>query len=541
MLRPPHALLAALLALPGTAAAAGEPAPVPAPARNLLRNGDFETGKDSVPDGWSRGWFASDPAAPRLTRDAADARAGRAGAGLQPRQDQRWESLTQRVDDAPRGATLAHLSGWVRVDASESGDARASLSLTLPAPEQGAPPLIYRSREVAGPSDWQQLVIDAPVPPGSTGWSVGCAVRGGARACFDELTLTASEGPTDLVGTVLAVARSSYVIEAVKGECADPWIEFSVPLPLGGQTPLGLRLLCDPPEALTSMHLVADRENRALHVDTRGVKRGDIVHLTAETVVLLHDEGPGDLPEAKVPAARRIPEPLRLHLKPAPGLAPDDPGIQAAARKLNREDLDILFSDMRTFLDYKLSHSGDGLDHALGEMRTSMSACAYWANITGSLLMACGLPTRLLACTGVEGALQEHYVLETWSEKLGWTRLDPTAKPWSDTRNIVLRVIYPDAPRTQDNVPTFVASNPGIAGSPEMNPVTLFWQAGETLGAFALTRAELAALEGSARSGFEGLVSEPAGTPRVRFAPAAPAADSGTGRVLEAVAERLGP
>jgi Transglutaminase-like superfamily len=538
MPRSHHRLLAALLAL---AAAAGAGEPVPAAAgRNLLRNGDFESGKDSVPEGWTRGWFASDPGAPLLSREAAAARAGQAGAALQARQAQRWESFSQRIDSPPRGATVARLSGWVRVDAAAAGDARASLSLTIPAPDPGAPPLVYRSVEVPGPSEWQQLVVEAPVPPGSRGWSVGCAVLGAARASFDELTLTASEDETDLVGTVLAVARSSYVIEGIKGDCADPWIEFSIPLPLGGQTPLAVRLISDPPGAVTGMHLVPDRENRALHVNTRAVKRGDIVHLTAESVVLLHDDGPGDLVSARVPAARRIPEPLRTHLNGAPGLLPDDPDVLAAARKMNQDDLGALFTDMRAFLEYKLSHSGDGMDHALEEMRTGMSACAYWANITGSLLMACGLPTRLLACTGVEGGLQEHYVLETWTEKLGWTRVDATATPWSDTRNIVLRVIYPDAPRTRDNVPTFLAANPGVFGGPDMNPVTLFWQAGETLGAFPLTRAELAALESAARAGFESLASTPADGARVTFAPGAPAA-GGTGRVLDTTAARLGP
>ncbi len=529
-------LLALLLV--AAPAAAGEPAS--APGKNLLRNGDFESGREDLPEGWQRSWFASDPSAPLLTRDGDAARAGRAGAALQPRQVDRWESLTQRIDSAPRGSTAARLSGWVRLDASDGAAARASLSITFPGPGPGSPPFVYRSRELLAPCDWTQLELEVPVPPGATAWTVGCAVRGGARASFDELTLTSSTGPTDLVGVILAVARGSYVIEAVKGPCAEPWIEFSVPLPLGGQTPLALRLMTDPPGSVTALRLLSERENRPLHVDTRGVKPGDILRLTAESFVLLADRPAGNPADARVPQARRVPDALREHLVPGPGMAPEDPAVAVAAQRMEHDDVGQLFGELRAFLEYKLSHSGDGLDHAKGDARTGMAAGAFWANLAASLLMANGLPTRLLACTGVDGALQEHYVLEAWCEKLGWLRLDADgSQPWSDQRNIVLRVVYPDAPRTLQNVPTFLRAHPGVFGGPDMNPFTLFWQSAETLGAFALTRAELAALETAAREGFEGLTQAAAEGSPVRFAPQG-AEGGGAARLLAEVEARLG-
>jgi len=531
-----------LLTLPLLAghAAAGEPASTP--GRNLLLNGDFEDGGDALPDGWQRSWFPSDPAAPLLTRDGAAAREGRAGAGLQPRQAERWESLTQRVDGAPRGATLARLAGWVRVDASGDGAARASLSLTFPGSGPRAPPLVYRSRELPGPCDWTLLELEVPVPPGATSWTVGCAVRGGARASFDELVLTSSTAHTDLVGVTLALARGSYIIEGVKGPCENPWIEFSVPIPLGGQSPMALRVVSDPPDAVTALHVLTDRENHPLRVDTQAVRLGDLVHLTAETFVLLRDRPAGDPGSARIPQAREIDEPLRTYLLPAPGLAPGEPEVLAAARRLGRDDLDQLFTDLRSFLEYKLAHSGDGLDHALGDSQTGMAAGALWANTAASMLMASGLPTRLLACTGVDGALQEHYVLEAWTGKLGWLRLDADgSQPWSDQRNIVLRVIYPDAPRTQQNVPTFLRSHPGVFGGPDMNPFTLFWQSAETLGHFAVTLADLAAIEAASRAGMDGLTQQPAKGAQARFvAPGAVAEGGEAERVLAEIEARLG-
>jgi hypothetical protein len=534
------ALLAVLL-LAAPAAARDELIP-----RNLLHNGDFEVGTPELPDGWQKSWFGSDPAAPALTREREAAHAGRAGAALRPR-GEHWTALQQTIDDAPKSATLAHLAAWVRL---QSADARASLTISFPAPgEPGRsdPPSVYRSRELSGPCEWTLLELEAPVPEGCTSWTVGCAARtagapGESQASFDDVQLSASDSATELVGATLAVARGSYSIEATKGACDEPWVEFSIPLPLGGQTPLALRVISEPPGAVQSLRLMPDRENRPLRVQCKPVRPGDVIKLTAETVVLLHDRPPVALNQVRLPAAQKVPPPVKAHLLAAPGLRPDDPTVRAAADKLSRDDLASLFTDLRGFLEYKLAHSGDGQDHAIHESQHDMAVGSRWANLTASVLMACGVPTRLLACTGIDGSLQERYVLEAWTEKLGWTRLDPFGEfPWGDTRNIVLRVIYPDAPRTAENIPTFVLGADGIFGAPDMNPVTLDWQAAETLGSFALPRAELAALEGSARAAYEALAKTPATDSRVTWL-SAPGKDESEpfARVRAALAERLG-
>src|SRR5262249_60490433 len=110
------------------------------------------------------------------------------------------------------------------------------------------------------------------------------------------------------------------------------------------------------------------------------------------------------------PAAWKGPPPAKLHLPPSPGLPPDDPAVRSAADKLSHDDFASLFTDLRGFLEYKLAHSGDGQDHAIRESQHDMAAGARWANLTASVLMACGVPTRLLACTGLDGSLQERYV-----------------------------------------------------------------------------------------------------------------------------------
>jgi len=532
-------LFAACLLL-GPPAQAGEAVA----ARNLLRNGDFEAGSPELPESWQKGWLGPGASEAGITRDRDAAHAGRAGLALSPRQDERWDAVVQPVDAAPRTATMAHLAGWVRLD-GPAGAARASLTLSFPSPGvpgRAGPPLVYRSRELLGPCDWTLLELDAPVPPGCTGWTVGCAARGAARASFDELLLTAAETPTDLVGTTLAVARGNYSIEALQGACDEPWVEFSIPLPIGGQTPLALRVVSEPPDAVASLRLVPDRENRPLRVQCRPVHPGDVLKLTAETLVLLHDRPLGDLAAARLPAAQKVPAALKPHLLPAPGLRPGDKEMRDAADRLSHDNLGALFTDLRSFLEYKLAHSGDGQDHAIRELQHTMSGGARWANLAASLLMASGVPTRLLACTGVDGALQEHYILEAWTEKLGWTRLDPTGVfPWGDTRNIVLRVVYPDSPRTQDEVPAFVNAAKCIFGAPDMNPLTLDWQSAETLGSFALPRAELAGLEAAARTAYEGLAKEAASGARMIWVPAPGKASEAeaTQRLREAVAARV--
>ena len=515
------------------------PAARPAPPQDLLRNGGFEAPKAGPPDGWEL-------AAGRLAdeSEAVPAHGGRRSVTLVGT-SAAGASLRQRLEKPPRGRGLVRLSGWVRLDAPPGGHApEASLAFVcLGADDPAAPsapgarPLddlagsarVYRGPP-ARPGDaaagaWVRFELTAPAPASSAAWLVCCEVAGPGRAAFDDLSLTLETGPASLVGATLALATGSYLVDTPRGGARAPWIEFSVPVPHGDarngeQVPLFTRVVSDPPGRIARVERAPrdpQGEDGPLRVTLEDLRAGELVRLRAETLVLVSDReppdgrgvplaaapDPGDPPAVRERALARVPADVRPFLADAPGIERDSAGARAAAAKLRGRDLADLTADLATLLEYKLGYSADGTDRADRDRHTLMAQSAAWANAAASVLLARGVPARLVACLPVGGALQEHYLLEVWTPVLGWARLDPAhGFPVAPTRHVILRVVRPDDARSAQNVPVFVRGSEDVVATFDMNPVTLFWQSCTPKGCFAAQADALADTLASSRTGW---------------------------------------
>lgn len=523
------------------AAAAAAPAPAPAPApedRNLLRNAGFEAGDDSSAKSWEARPDPQVTPPPTFLRPR-EGHEGQRCAAISGASDGGRHALVQVVDDAPRSARVARLTGWVRVTAESDPAATtptaAALVLSFPESDETSVARTFQSVDIAPGAEWTQVELEAPVPDGARTWTVSCTLRGRGEARFDGLTLTGDDQPEGLVGCVLAQGSSRYVVE-VRADVAEPWIEFSIPFPFEGQTPLALTVTSDPPDAVDHLEIRADRENRPLRVVLQPLRRGDLVRLRADSVVLLRDRplsrGAGvELTGAGKAsgkagnlsrAAAGLPDDVRDHLQPAPGVPAADEAVINVARGFSHRDLASFTADLERFLEFKLSNTAPGRKvRGSDPVETNMLTSSEYANLAASLLIAAGVPARILACTGVSGALQEHYLVEAWTPALGWARLESTARfPWGDTRNLVLRVVYPDSRRTLRNVPLFCEADPALDAYPNFAPETLFWQSGRLCGTFAVERADVERLQAAARQAFEAAAAAPSPGDRLLFAPA---------------------
>lgn len=513
------------------------PASSPAPpeegaAENLLSDGGFEQGSEGSFPGWIRISPPGLDPAPTFG-EAAGARSGERAASLSTGADRGYSSFTQRIDAPPAGARAARLEGWIR---AETADTKASLMLLFYDPERPDAERLFQTARKLAPGAWTRVEIETLVPEGTTRWMVRCGILGKGAACFDDVSLVASDAAGDLVGATLAVATGKYFL--VPSGSGSAWIELSVPIPIGGQTPLAIRVASDPEDAVAEISLGSDRENFPLRVRLAPGLGRRRVALRAETLVLLRDRPLSDGSGTPLPGPRSVPADARVHLRAAPGVDAGDPLVKRTEAGFSRKDFGALVADLARFLREKLEYVGGGNQGAKECMASGKAVCTGYANVAASLLIASGVPARILACTQTEGRLQEHYVVEAWAPGIGWSRIETTmaAFPWPDSRNIVLRIVYPDAKRSPLGVPLFVATGGAREGGFDGDPKDGCWQSAETIGTYVLEAKEAEAIEAAARKACDALAQEPAKGAARRLAPPAaslPAGTRGALRVLE--------
>ncbi len=483
---------------------------------NLLRNGGFEEGGDGSFAGWASVWppFLKDP--PRFSRLAEEPHGGGSCARIEVSGPGGYSSLTQVVESPPAGAAVARLEGWIR---AEKGTA-ASFILIFFDPEDPARETLVQTPRVADSARWVKTEIESLVPAGTKKWMVRSGIAGKGAAAFDDVSLTWSANRPDAVEAVLAAGRSRYVIApaAAGRECS---ITFSVPFPFGGQTPLALRVESDPPDAITRLEARKDRENRPLRVTVRTPERKEPVKLRVETLALLRDRPAADGAGAALASRENIPPDVAVHLRPAPGVEASDGKVLDIAGRLPRVDAKTLLERVAELLRENLKYEGGGNQGAKHCLETGQAVCTGYANVGAAVLAAAAVPARILACTGLEGKLQEHYIVEAWAPGPGWLRLESTmaAFPWPDSMNLVLRIVYPDSPRSPLNVPLYFELQGASGGGFDGDPGDGCWQSAETLGRFLVERKDVEAIERAARKAFEDLAAKPAPKSAVRFAP----------------------
>jgi len=211
------------------------------PETGLLENGGFEMAKGTLPAAWRTIHPPGLARAPDFARAAKGAHTGEACASLSAHEATGYSSFTQIVD-APAGATLARLEGWIRVEAEA---VKATLILIFFDPDRPETEKLLQTTGKLEAGTWKRVEIEAPVPAGATKWMVRCGIQGAGSASFDDISLTASKEKLDLVPATPAVGRGRYFLvpRADKGDC---WVELSIPFPFEMQTPLALRVKSDP-------------------------------------------------------------------------------------------------------------------------------------------------------------------------------------------------------------------------------------------------------------------------------------------------------
>lgn len=320
--------------------------------------------------------------------------------------------------------------------------------------------------------------------------------------------------PSDGVVAAKLVAGRLSFFAAAKDDASEPWVRVSTPIPYRGQTPLGIVVRSEPPGRVRSLAVEAEGEDRLVRVALAPMKAGERVKLVAETIALLRMGGPPDGRGVALAKPAELTEEMRAYLSPAPGVDSGDPRIVEIAAKFSRKDLHAVVNDTLGWLRENVA-GGSGPQGALDVLERKSAACTGHANLGAALLIAAGVPTRILPCILVGMDQQEHYIVEAWTPKLGWSKVETTTKtfPLGDSVHLVLRFAGPKTPRSSGSVPLYHPvggpEGAGVSADYEKNEKHCF-QSAEILETLELRDGEAEAIETAARKAFEALREKPA-------------------------------
>ena len=501
-------LFAAALVWPAGPArsAAGQPRNDLFGTESALENGGFEKGSDRAIPRWQKVWPPFADREPLFRHVAKGAHGGRSCASIETFHQGGYTSWTQRIERPPEGATVVHLEGWIRFDDSgEGGRARASLLMLFSGSGMRDDGAVLSTPWIdSSTREWTRVEHDMVVPEGAEKWMVRCGVTGKARVFFDDIRVTWSTKKAKWSTAVLVETSGRYQVRAA-ASARKAWAMVSIPFPYMGQTPLAIGVRSEPEKAIDRLEIVKDRENRFLKVWFEGMKPGDGIRFDVRTLVLVRDR---PLPDGKgiaLAGRGKVPKEVKPFLEPSDGLETEDETIRKIAGRFDRTDLASMMAGLTGYLRENMEYEPGGDQGARASIVSKRAVCTGFANAAAALLIAAGVPTRILACTQTEGELQEHYIVEAWTRELGWSRCESTMAefPWADTRNVILRVIYPDASRTSGNVPIFMESGGGVIMGADMGGSNGCWQSAATLRSLIVRAEDLAPLEELLRKAFE--------------------------------------
>ncbi|MBC8404639.1 MAG: transglutaminase domain-containing protein [Planctomycetes bacterium] len=504
-------------------------APIAAAAQeNLLQNGDFEKGAASPVHGWHQiypptiqkpapffGRIKVKPKSEEL--GVGKAKSGESYGVIETNKPGGFSSLTQTGKFKGKN-NLISFSSWLRVD--EIGAGSAAYLIVLFMDGDGNSLGMKQSRRLTSVGDWKQLQLETVIPEGAEEWMVRCGIMGQARVGFDDAQLITSKIKGDLVAMELAVHHGDYIVRTPFAK-KEAWVALSIPFPFERQSPLAIKVTTDPPEMVERLEIFEDRENRPLRVVMKKMARGDVVKVHVETLTMVSDRATSDGSEVKLANPKKVPKEIRQHLQAAPGVDAKDKRIKGIADGFDRKDFASLMNDVKAYLKANLKYDGGNPQGATDCLDLGKAVCTGYANVAASLLIAADVPTRILACTQLSGRLQEHYIVEAWTPDLGWSRMESTmaAFPWSDSSNLILRVVYPDSERSQVDVPLFVEVSNGAIGGFRMDPKDTCWQGADHLSGMLMSDKGFAAVEATARKNFEALIKKPSAGEWVRLVP----------------------
>lgn len=511
---------------------------------NLLKNGDFESGGAGPATNWMTIWPRSiqDPA-PDFGHPEKGALNGDFCASLETFKPGGFTSFTQKVRGDSK-ATVATLRGWVRVDELDAGASVKFLLLFLD--EDGTSISMHSTRQQTEVCDWTELELEVPIPEGADSWMVRCGLGGRGKVAFDDVELMAERLRGEHVAAHLAAHFGTYVVRT-ENKVKGAWIAVSTPFPFERQTPLALRVTSDPPDLVDGITILEDGENRPLKVLLKELERDTEVRLRIETLAMVADRPLSDGVGIDLAKPKRVPKEVRPHLDSAPGIDTQAEAVKEAAQGFDRKDFASLMRDVTEFLERKLTYSAGSGQGAEECLERGEAVCTGFANVAASVLIAADVPTRILASTQMEGRLQEHYIVEAWTPELGWSRLESTMAefPWADTKNLIVRVVYPDARRNSGDVPIYVELSSKITGGFALDPDDQCWQGADSLANLLAPSDGFEKVEEAARKAFAALERKPAKGSSLSLVPRGKDAkklklDQRTARLLEEVENWLG-
>jgi transglutaminase-like putative cysteine protease len=324
------------------------------------------------------------------------------------------------------------------------------------------------------------------------------------------LAVLAISDPDRPVAARLVEGHGKFVVHA-KEAAAEPSVLVSVPIPYRGQTPLSYDVASEPAGRVRALSIESDGENRFLRIRLAAAKAGDEVFLDVRTLALLRQTEPPDGKGARLAKPEEMPAAMREHLRTASGLDADAPAIAEIAATLPRGDLKELVDGVIAFTKARLGAAdGAGPQSSLEVLERGGAVCTGFANISAALLIASGVPARILPTVLVGMDQQEHYIVEAWTPSTGWVKLESTLKifPLDDLQHLVLRFVDADTPRSGVSVPLHRPVGSGVEADFDMR-VKHCWQGAKILASWSIPLDELQAIEAPTRKAFEGLRAKP--------------------------------
>jgi hypothetical protein len=339
----------------------------------------------------------------------------------------------------------------------------------------------------------------------------------------------------------IVVAHGLYLAEA-QVATTDAWMQFTNPIAYRGQVPGAIVVTSDPPDKVQRIALENDGADRLLRVYFRPLIPGEKVLVRSNTFVFLHREKQPTGEGVALPTGTDVPPDVKKYLEPTPGVDAADARIQKIAKAIPRRDLAGFVDDVMDYLSKNVKE-GTGPQGALDVLERGSASSAGCANLAAALFIASKIPARILACSTIETAHAERYIVEAWTQKLGWAKLDPTLHtfPLDDSLHVILRVIDPTAKRT-DGTPIAQPTGHGVSCALGIVAPATGWLSAERIENQQAPEDELEAIEIAARKAWDALVDKPVNASRVVLVPSAkaPAAVKARGKkLLELLESRL--
>jgi len=285
-------------------------------------------------------------------------------------------------------------------------------------------------------------------------------------------------GSGDLDARLVRV-RAELDVFAPSGAHRDCNVKLAAPLCLPPQVPVRVAVTSDPPESVTSWRI--DDEG-FLSVDLRDQTGEKHLALAVQVdVLVMNSIGFDDTARKATLLKRAAGGPVKPYLRALPGAEPDDPEIAKAAAELKGKASDVLalVRAADELAGRRAREEMNATNDAAEAMKKGAATRLGRARLVAALVLAHGLPSRLLAAIPARGGGDVHFLGDFHAGEAGWLRLDHLhrkvpAFPWPELEDVVVAEINADTPIAANaRFRTFFCRG-GLTAGPKTAGATLF-------------------------------------------------------------------